>query len=58
MAQIKVKLVRSRIACKPIQKKNLDALGLTRCGKEKTFEDSPAIRGMLEKVSHLVEVSE
>jgi large subunit ribosomal protein L30 len=58
MAQIKVKLVRSRIARKPRQKKNLDALGLTRCGKEKTFEDSPAIRGMIAKVSHLVEVSE
>ena len=58
MAKIKVKLVRSRIARKPNQKKNLDALGLTRLGKEKTFEDSPAIRGMLAKVSHLVEVSE
>jgi large subunit ribosomal protein L30 len=58
MAQIKVKLVRSRIARKPNQKKNLDALGLKRCGKEKTFEDTPAIRGMLAKVSHLVEVSE
>jgi len=58
MARIKVKLVRSRIACKPKQKKNLDALGLTRCGKEKTFEDTPAIRGMVARVSHLVEVSE
>jgi len=58
MAQIKVKLVRSRISCKPIQKKNLEALGLKRCGKEKSFEDSPAIRGMIAKVSHLVEVSE
>ena len=58
MSQIKVKLLRSRIACKPKQKKNLDALGLTRCGKEKTFEDTPAIRGMLAKVSHLVKVSE
>ena len=58
MAQIKVKLVRSRIARKPNQKKNLDALGLARCGKEKTFEDSPAIRGMIAKVLHLVEVSE
>ena len=58
MAQIKIKLVRSRIALKPGQKKNLDALGLTRCGREKTFEDSPAIRGMIAKVSHLVEVNE
>jgi large subunit ribosomal protein L30 len=58
MAHIKVKLVRSRAARKPNQKKNLDALGLTRCGKEKTFEDTPAIRGMIAKVSHLVEVSE
>ncbi|MCL1985664.1 MAG: 50S ribosomal protein L30 [Betaproteobacteria bacterium] len=58
MAQIRVKLVRSRIARKPCQKKNLDALGLTRCGREKTFEDTPAIRGMIAKVSHLVEVNE
>ena len=58
MAQIKVRLVRSRIARKPNQRKNLDALGLKRCGKEKVFEDTPAIRGMLAKVSHLVEVSE
>jgi large subunit ribosomal protein L30 len=58
MAHIKVKLVRSRIARKPNQKKNLDALGLRRCGKVKIFEDTPAIRGMLAKVSHLVEVSE
>jgi len=57
MAQIKIKLVRSSIACKPAQKKNLDALGLTRRGKEKTFEDTPAIRGMIAKVSHLVEVN-
>ena len=58
MPQIKVKLVRSRIARKPLQKKNLDALGLTRCGQEKIFEDTPAIRGMVAKVSHLVEVGE
>jgi large subunit ribosomal protein L30 len=58
MAQITVKLVRSRIARKPNQTKNLDALGLTRCGKETLFEDTPAIRGMIAKVSHLVEVSE
>ena len=58
MAQIKVKLIRSRIARKPRQKKNLEALGLKRCGKEKTFTDSPAIRGMIAQVSHLVEVSE
>ena len=58
MAQIKVKLIRSRIGCKPNQKKNLDALGLTRREKVKTFEDNPAIRGMIAKVKHLVEVSE
>ncbi len=57
MSEIKVKLIRSRIGIKPNQKKTLDALGLKRREMVKTFKDNAAIRGMIKKVFHLVEVS-
>lgn len=53
---IKLKLVRSRIGCNPAQRKALDALGFRRTYMEKTFKDTPAIRGIIKKVHHLVEV--
>ena len=56
MAAIKVKLVRSRIGSTPAQRKLLDSLGLKRREKVKTFQDTPAIRGIIAKVSHLVAV--
>lgn len=56
MDQIKVKLVRSRIGTTPHQRKMLDALGLHRMEKVRTFNDTRAIRGIIEKVSHLVSV--
>ena len=56
MAEIKVKLVRSRIGSTPAQRKLLDSLGLTRREKVRTFQDTPAIRGIIAKVSHLVAV--
>ncbi len=55
---MKIKLVRSWIGCSPNQRKTLDALGLRKIRMEKEFNDTPAIRGMIEKVKHLVEVSE
>jgi large subunit ribosomal protein L30 len=55
---LKVKLIKSKIACKPNQVKNLEALGLHKIRQEKSFEDRPEIRGMIEKVKHLVEVTE
>ena len=57
MSQIKIKLVRSRIGCTPHQRKVLDSLGRRR-EMVKSFEDNAAVRGMVAKVSHLVEVSE
>ena len=56
MAEIKVKLVRSRIGTTPHQRRMLDALGLKRMQMVKTFKDTPAIRGIIEKVPHLVAV--
>lgn len=56
MANITVKLLRSRIGCTPAQRATLDALGLKRREMVKTFQDTPAIRGMVFKVTHLVKV--
>ena len=58
MAEIKVKLVRSRIGSTPAERKLLDSLGLKRREKVRTFQDTPAIRGIIAKVSHLVAVVE
>ena len=54
MAEITVKLVRSRIGTTPAQRKLLDSLGLKRREQVKSFNDTPAIRGIIAKVSHLV----
>jgi large subunit ribosomal protein L30 len=56
MAQLKIKLAKSRIATTPLQRKVLDALGLKRREAVKSFEDNAAVRGMIAKVVHLVEV--
>lgn len=58
MAEIKVKLVRSRIGTTPRQRRMLDALGLKKLQMIKTFKDTPAIRGIIAKVPHLVAVVE
>lgn len=53
---ITVQLVRSRIGATPKQRKILDALGLKRIRMVKEFKDTPAIRGMVAKIPHMVEV--
>lgn len=40
------------------QRQTLQGLGLRKIGAVKTLEDTPAIRGMIFKVRHLVEVQE
>ena len=58
MSDIKIKLIRSRNGCNPHQRKVLDALGLRKRESVRTFQDNAAVRGMIAKVIHLVEVSE
>jgi large subunit ribosomal protein L30 len=58
MAKIKIKQVKSRIKCPKDQKLTLDALGLRKLNRVIEHEDTPAIRGMINKVSHLVTVVE
>lgn len=57
MAQIKIKQIKSRINCPAVQKRTLDALGLHKMNHTVIKEDNPSIRGMIEKVHHLVEVT-
>ena len=38
------------------QKRTLEALGLGRIGSVSEHEDTPSLRGMINKVSHLVEI--
>lgn len=58
MAKIIVKQVKSVIGRPEAQRKVVAALGLGRIGKTREIEDTPAVRGMVAKVSHLVEVVE
>ena len=39
------------------QKKTLIGLGLNKIGRSKVLQDTPSVRGMINKVKHLVEVN-
>jgi large subunit ribosomal protein L30 len=58
MGKITIKQVRSKNGRRPSQRRTLRALGLRRIRDTVTHEDTPQIRGMVNKVSHLVEVEE
>jgi large subunit ribosomal protein L30 len=51
---IKVKLVKSSSGASVKQLATISGLGLSKFGSERVLKDSPAVRGMIEKVSHLV----
>jgi len=55
---IKVKLKKSTIGCTDKQKAHVRGLGLRKTGSSKTLENTPAVRGMIKKVIHLLEISE
>jgi large subunit ribosomal protein L30 len=55
---ITVTQVRSAVGTSPSQRDTLRSLKLGRIGKSSVRTDSPELRGMLDKVGHLVEVKE
>ena len=57
-AGLKIKLVKSVIGCKKDQIATVEALGLKKIRDTKEHADNPQIRGMVNKVSHLVKVEE
>ena len=56
MATIKIKQIKSKIGYPKDQKQTLERLGLHRISQVVEKEDNPSIRGMIQKVHHLVEV--
>ncbi|HXV00596.1 MAG TPA: 50S ribosomal protein L30 [Caulobacteraceae bacterium] len=56
MAKIIVRQTASPIRRKSDQRATLMGLGLNRIGRTRELEDSPAVRGMIAKVAHMVEV--
>jgi len=56
--KIQVKQVRSTIGRPGKQKQIMQSLGLRRIGHQNELPDNPSVRGMVEKVKHLIELSE
>ena len=54
--KLKVTLVRSPIDRQQKQKDTVRGLGLRRLNQSSVLEDTPAVRGMIRKVQHLVTV--
>lgn len=58
MAKLKITLVRSLIGRPEEQRKIVRALGLGKTNSAVEKNDNPQIRGMINKVSHLIKVEE
>ena len=56
MAKIKISLIRSTIGSLPNHRATVRSLGLRKIGSSTVQDDTPAIRGMVRTVSHLVTV--
>ena len=56
--KLQIKQTKSTISCKPKQRSTMRALGLRKMNAERIHDDNPVIRGMIDKVKHLIEVKE
>ncbi|HLS08814.1 50S ribosomal protein L30 [Lentibacillus sp.] len=56
--QLEITLTRSVIGQKEGQRQTVQSLGLKKIRQSVVREDTPAVRGMIDKVSHLVTVKE
>lgn len=54
--QVRIKLVRSPIGSSERQRRTVRSLGLRRLGQVVVHRDSPTLRGMIDRVRHLVSV--
>ncbi|WP_419661538.1 RpmD: 50S ribosomal protein L30 [Desulfosarcina variabilis str. Montpellier] len=55
---LKVKLVKSMIGRPEKHRKVLKGMGLTKLNRTVELQDTPSVRGMVQKVSHLVVAEE
>jgi large subunit ribosomal protein L30 len=58
MKMVKITLTKSTIGASPKQRAVVEALGLKKLNKSVELQDTPATRGAIAKVSHLVTVEE
>ena len=58
MADLKITLVRSTIGQKPKTRATVRSLGLRKIRQSTVRPDSPDLRGMINRISHLVDVEE
>ncbi|PWH16340.1 MAG: 50S ribosomal protein L30 [Ardenticatenia bacterium] len=56
--RLRITWTKSAIGYSERQKRTIRALGLRRLGHTVEHEDTPVIRGMLDKIRHLVQVQE
>ena len=56
--KLKITLVKSTIGAVPKNKKTLEALGLRKVNHTVEMPDNAAVRGMIQRVRHLVKVEE
>jgi len=56
MAKLKLTQTGSPIGRKPGQKATLRALGLDKMNRSNVVEDTPSIRGMVDKVAHMLKI--
>ena len=54
--KIKVTLIKSSIGNRKNQKENLKGLGLNKINGSRILENTPSVRGMIQKVQHLVRI--
>ncbi len=57
-SKLKITLIKSPIGAVPKNKKTVEALGLRKIGKTVEMPDNDAVRGMIQRVRHLVSVEE
>jgi large subunit ribosomal protein L30 len=55
-ATIKIQLVRSPIGCKQSHRDTVRGLGLRRMNSVSELQDTPAVRGMINKIDYLVKI--
>ena len=53
---VRITQVRSAIGRPKVQRQTLIGLGLNKLNRTRDLENTPAVRGMIEKVRHLVQV--
>jgi large subunit ribosomal protein L30 len=58
MSKVRVTQTASALGRKPGQKETLIGLGLNKLRRTRELDDTPAVRGMIRKVAHLIKVEE